>query len=790
MIVRKISLIILIISVGSLSRISAQSITVTSPNGGENWTANSTQFIKWESKNIDRVKINYSLDNGLSWGTIAQSVDASSGEYIWVTPNVKTPYVLIRISDAYNTNVYDVSDQSFSINILKKNNQLYKTLQTSSSADTFKLMPLGDSITWGTNPDDSTSPGYRRRLDSLLTAAGYQVNFIGSLSGGEPQDFDRDNEGHPGWFAGSPSYPDNMSQDMGYNLTSFLNANPPNVILLHMGTNDIGEDGATWEKTATQAAQRVGNLLDTIYNFNSDPSHNIVIFLAQIIDDADKRNNTDSAYWSSTIHQKCLDFNSYLASTIVPGRPSNQKIVLVNMYNALGRNYHTPSNPYFDTQYDVHPNTLGYNKMADTWFAALQNYYQPVLASPGNGVTGQPTNLVLSWSAPQAASDMLSHSESFNYELQVATNPDFSLAHIAYSSASISSGSTSTSPSGLQYGTQYFWRVRVYKYGWSAVRNFTTEPEIDSIYVTSISADSATLNSEINTGSQSTIIRFQWDTNNDAVWPNDQAASNSPLSSDGTGTLNITGLSPNTTYYFRSYVSNAIASDTSSVKSFTTSQYAAVKATIFLQGPYAGGDTMYTTLWQDNLIPASQPYGDTPWSYSGNENVSSLPSNIVDWILVQLRSDTSTVVATRAALLKSDGSIVDTNGTSPVKFNGVEEGAYYIVIEHRNHLSVMSKNKVNLPNSVTYNFSTAQTQAYGSNPMSDLGGGTFGMISGDANGNGQVQNNDSESIWKPDNGTSGYKSSDFNLNGEIQNNDNENYWKPNNGKGTQVPLPI
>ena len=215
--------------------------------------------------------------------------------------------------------------------------------------------------------------------------------------------------------------------------------------------------------------------------------------------------------------------------------------------------------------------------------------------------------------------------------------------------------------------------------------------------------------------------------------------------------------------------------------------YVVVK--VLLEGPYGGGDTMHTSLSQNNLIPTSQPYGGSPWNYSGSEHVSNIPANTIDWVLVQLRSDTSTIVGTRAALLKSDGSIVDTDGTSPLKFNGIAGGNYYIVIEHRNHLAVMDKNKVTLPNVIAYDFTTAQTQAYGSNPMSALGDGKFGMISGDGNGNGQIQNNDSENIWKPDNGTAGYKNSDFNLNGQVQNNDNESYWKPNNGRGTHVPLP-
>ena len=96
--------------------------------------------------------------------------------------------------------------------------------------------------------------------------------------------------------------------------------------------------------------------------------------------------------------------------------------------------------------------------------------------------------------------------------------------------------------------------------------------------------------------------------------------------------------------------------------------------------------------------------------------------------------------------------------------------------------------KVSLPNNTTYDFTTSSDQFYGGSAgAKDLGSGVWGMIAGDGNGNGQVQNDDSENIWKNDNGTSGYKNSDFNMNGQIQNDDNENYWKPSNGKGSQVP---
>jgi hypothetical protein len=210
---------------------------------------------------------------------------------------------------------------------------------------------------------------------------------------------------------------------------------------------------------------------------------------------------------------------------------------------------------------------------------------------------------------------------------------------------------------------------------------------------------------------------------------------------------------------------------------------------VVLQGPYSTiTGTMSMILNSSDYLPLSQPYNTAPWNYNGNEAVTSIPSGVVDWILLELRSDLTTMVSRRAAFLKFDGKVVDLNGVGNVDFPGVSPGSYYVVIRHRNHLAVMTANPITLSDSPgVYDFSTAQIQAYGTNAMKDLTGGYFGMYSGDANANGQVQNNDTQNYWMLQNGQSGYKEADFNLNGQVQNNDQENYWVPNNGKGTQVP---
>lgn len=199
-----------------------------------------------------------------------------------------------------------------------------------------------------------------------------------------------------------------------------------------------------------------------------------------------------------------------------------------------------------------------------------------------------------------------------------------------------------------------------------------------------------------------------------------------------------------------------------------------VNAKIFLEGPYSDG-TMSTTLSSSELIPLSQPYNTAPWNYAGTESVASIPPDVVDWVLVELRTGTAaeTKVAERAGFLKNNAIIVDTEGISQLCFTKLDPDDYYIVIKHRNHLSVMSANAVSLSSSSTlYDFTTAQAQAYGTNPMADLGDGTFGMIAGDANYDFQVTSTDFN-LFNPKFKTAmtGYQMEDWNLDGQITSTD-------------------
>lgn len=197
---------------------------------------------------------------------------------------------------------------------------------------------------------------------------------------------------------------------------------------------------------------------------------------------------------------------------------------------------------------------------------------------------------------------------------------------------------------------------------------------------------------------------------------------------------------------------------------------------IFLEGPFSNG-AMDTSLNSNGYIPTVQPYSSAPWNYNGDEfvaaNFFASHQTIVDWILLELRSGNpaispQTIKARRAAFLKSDGTIVDTDGSSQVRFYGLIPGSYYITVFHRNHLAVESHSQINLGenSSSLFDFTTNINMYYGSE-AANLGDGKYGMFAGDIN-NDKIINATDRTLWRLHNGDPpGYLSADTNLNTEV-----------------------
>jgi hypothetical protein len=210
---------------------------------------------------------------------------------------------------------------------------------------------------------------------------------------------------------------------------------------------------------------------------------------------------------------------------------------------------------------------------------------------------------------------------------------------------------------------------------------------------------------------------------------------------------------------------------------------------VMMEGPYAGGGMMNTALEAGGVIPLAQPYSVAPWSYGGGEAVGVVPSGVVDWVLVELRdaptddgfaATGATVLERHAGFLMDDGSVV-ADDLGQIVFTSTPTGFPFFVIWHRNHLGIMSA----VSGQYTYDFSAPG--AAWQNGTKDLMDGYYGMIAGDANADGGVDNVDKNDIWTPQAGTAGYLEADFNLNVDVDNVDKNDYWVPNAGLGSQIP---
>jgi hypothetical protein len=237
-----------------------------------------------------------------------------------------------------------------------------------------------------------------------------------------------------------------------------------------------------------------------------------------------------------------------------------------------------------------------------------------------------------------------------------------------------------------------------------------------------------------------------------------------------------------------------IAIDDFSIDGTIISPYLEVELKAFLEGPFKVTD-MATGLNIGGLLPLSQPYNMSPWDYNGTESVSAMPSGVVDWVLVELRDDTSASNATistrfarQAGLLLSNGDIVATDGSSPLQFDNSVSNSLFVVIVHRNHLAILSANELSLSGeNYSYDFTTGSGQAYGTNSQKQFATGKWGMMSGDANADGTVEIGDLTPIWYNNAGNEGYYPADVNLDGQVDNMDKDSFCIPNTGKVTNVP---
>ena len=187
-----------------------------------------------------------------------------------------------------------------------------------------------------------------------------------------------------------------------------------------------------------------------------------------------------------------------------------------------------------------------------------------------------------------------------------------------------------------------------------------------------------------------------------------------------------------------------------------------------LEGPYQGGSTMSTALKDQDFIPSDSPYDEAP------KHVAQIPENSVDWVLVELRtSPLDTSVAFESFLLCSEGSVTDSSGSGDLVIMNVQPGNYFIVIRHRNHLSVMSGEPAALNDTVAValDFTSGSGQYYGAMACKEVETGVWAGVVGDVNGSGIISYSDREGFSMIN--AFGYLMEDLNMSGIVTYADKE-----------------
>ncbi len=206
--------------------------------------------------------------------------------------------------------------------------------QKAHAAATVNIMPLGDLITG--------SPGcWRALLWNHLQSTGYtNINFVGTLNNstacGIP--FDGDNEGHGGYLATNIA-----NQNL---LPGWLAATNPNIVMMHLGTNDV------WNNIAPATILAA---FSTLVNQMRAHNPHMRILVAQI--------TPMNPSGCSACAQRVINFNAAIPAWASSKSTAQSPIIVVDQW--------TGYNDSTDTVDGVHPNASGNAKIAAKWYPPL-----------------------------------------------------------------------------------------------------------------------------------------------------------------------------------------------------------------------------------------------------------------------------------------------------------------------------------------------------------------------------------------------------------------------------------
>ncbi len=226
--------------------------------------------------------------------------------------------------------------------------------------DTLRIMPLGDSIT-----ELDWQGGYRSYLYAGLIGAGLSFDYVGtkvnnhddnSIGFAFPEPF----WNHEGYNSATITGSSGSTWIWNQKLEAKLAANPPDVLLLMLGTNDLNSSCCT----VADIRDQMSAFLDQVWVFDQE----IIVVLGG-----------PPPVRPSTLNGRIAAFVALLPALVEEKTLQGRSIILAD-HNAV-------LNTGADLTGDgIHPSPAGYRKMAQVWYDAVWSLIappaRPLLATP------------------------------------------------------------------------------------------------------------------------------------------------------------------------------------------------------------------------------------------------------------------------------------------------------------------------------------------------------------------------------------------------------------------------
>jgi len=211
-----------------------------------------------------------------------------------------------------------------------------------------RIMPLGDSITDGIDPTQNyaSNAGYRLELFRLATSEGHNITFVGTRPPNGPngdvagQPFPRDHEGISG----------NTIAQVAARVDAAITANPPNIVLLQIGTNNL------YQGMAADLPGQLASLIDQI----TEDAPDALVVVAQItpLGGQFPNNGVD-------------EYNATIPGIVQERVDAGKHLIIVDQFTRIAQ---TPNFVATLLPDNIHPNPAGYAIMGENWYAGIESF--------------------------------------------------------------------------------------------------------------------------------------------------------------------------------------------------------------------------------------------------------------------------------------------------------------------------------------------------------------------------------------------------------------------------------